>query len=221
MPMTDPIADLLTRIRNANQKAFEKLEVPHSKFKEQIVRILKDEGYLKDYRILRDQGRSVLKISMKYGEREKRVITRLERVSKPSRRIYVGVEEIPRVQGGVGVAILSTPRRPRVGQTLGGERLRDGERGRPRSQLADRLVVDVELRAQLDIAARQPTHSERMTATEPAHVVEQVIEQIGSDGTQQRRDRDESAGIVVAPARLRLEALPEPVRRPLEAASGR
>jgi small subunit ribosomal protein S8 len=110
MPMTDPIADLLTRIRNANQKAFEKLEVPHSKFKEQIVRILKDEGYLKDYRILRDQGRSVLKISMKYGEREKRVITRLERVSKPSRRIYVGCDEIPRVQGGVGVAILSTPR---------------------------------------------------------------------------------------------------------------
>ncbi|HEY5998864.1 MAG TPA: 30S ribosomal protein S8 [bacterium] len=110
MPMTDPIADLLTRIRNANQKAFEKLEVPHSKFKEQIVRILKDEGYLKDYRILRDQGRSVLKISMKYGDREKRVITRLERVSRPSRRVYVGVEEIPRVQGGVGVAILSTPR---------------------------------------------------------------------------------------------------------------
>jgi small subunit ribosomal protein S8 len=110
MPMTDPIADLLTRIRNANQKAFEKLEVPHSKFKEQIVRILKDEGYLKDYRILRDQGRSVLKISMKYGEREKRVITRLERVSKPSRRVYVGCDDIPRVQGGVGVAILSTPR---------------------------------------------------------------------------------------------------------------
>jgi small subunit ribosomal protein S8 len=110
MPMTDPIADLLTRIRNANQKAFEKLEVPHSKFKEQIVRILKDEGYLKDYRILRDQGRSVLKISMKYGDREKRVITRLERVSRPSKRVYVGVEEIPRVQGGVGVAILSTPR---------------------------------------------------------------------------------------------------------------
>jgi small subunit ribosomal protein S8 len=110
MSMTDPIADLLTRIRNANQKAFEKLEVPHSKFKEQIVRILKDEGYLKDYRILKDQGRSVLKISMKYGEREKRVITRVERVSKPSRRIYVGCDEIPRVQGGVGVAILSTPR---------------------------------------------------------------------------------------------------------------
>jgi len=110
MPMTDPIADLLTRIRNANMKAFEKLEVPHSKFKEQIVRILKDEGYLKDYRILRDQGRSVLKISMKYGEREKRVITRIERVSKPSRRVYVGCDEIPRVQGGVGVAIVSTPR---------------------------------------------------------------------------------------------------------------
>ena len=71
---------------------------------------LRDEGYLKDYRILKDQGRSLIKISMKYGEREKRVITRIERVSKPSRRVYVGVDEIPRVQGGVGVAILSTPR---------------------------------------------------------------------------------------------------------------
>jgi small subunit ribosomal protein S8 len=109
MSMTDPIADLLTRIRNANQKAFEKLEVPHSKFKEEIVRILKDEGYLKDYRILKDQGRSLLKISMKYGDREKRIITRIERVSRSSKRVYVGHDEIPRVQGGIGVAILSTP----------------------------------------------------------------------------------------------------------------
>ena len=101
MSMTDPIADLLTRIRNANQKAFE--------FKEEIVKILRDEGYLKDYRILKDQGRSLIKISMKYGEREKRVITRIERVSKPSKRVYVGHDEIPRVQGGFGVAILSTP----------------------------------------------------------------------------------------------------------------
>ncbi len=110
MPMTDPIADLLTRIRNANQKAFEKLEVPHSRFKEEIVRILKEEGYLKDYRILRDGGRSILKIAMKYGEREKRVITRIERVSRPSRRVYVGSGEVPRVQGGMGVAVISTPR---------------------------------------------------------------------------------------------------------------
>jgi small subunit ribosomal protein S8 len=110
MSMTDPIADLLTRIRNANQKAFEKLEVPHSKFKEEIVKVLRDEGYLKDYRILKDQGRSVLKISLKYAEREQRVITKIQRVSRPSRRVYVGREEIPRVQGGMGVAILSTPR---------------------------------------------------------------------------------------------------------------
>jgi small subunit ribosomal protein S8 len=110
MPVSDPIADLLTRIRNANQKAFEKLEVPHSKFKEEVVKILKEEGYLKDYRILKDQGRSVLKIAMKYGDRERRVITKIERVSRPSRRVYVGHEEIPRVQGGLGVAILSTPR---------------------------------------------------------------------------------------------------------------
>lgn len=107
--MSDPIADLLTRIRNANQCAFEKLEVPHSRFKEEIVRILKEEGYLRDYRILRDRGRSVLKITMKYGDREKRVITRIERVSRPSRRVYVGRDEIPRVQGGYGTAILSTP----------------------------------------------------------------------------------------------------------------
>jgi small subunit ribosomal protein S8 len=110
MSMTDPIADLLTRIRNANQKAFEKLEVPHSKFKEEIVKVLRDEGYLKDYRILKDQGRSVLKISLKYAEREQRVITKIQRVSRPSRRVYVGREDIPRVQGGMGVAILSTPR---------------------------------------------------------------------------------------------------------------
>ena len=110
MSMTDPIADLLTRIRNANQKVFEKLEVPHSKFKEEIVKVLRDEGYLKDYRILKDQGRSVLKISLKYAEREQRVITKIQRVSRPSRRVYVGREEIPRVQGGMGVAILSTPR---------------------------------------------------------------------------------------------------------------
>ena len=110
MAMTDPIADLLTRIRNANQKAFEKLELPHSRFKEEIVRILKEEGYLKDYRILRDGGRSILKIAMKYGEREKRVITRIERVSRPSRRVYVGSGQIPRVQGGMGIAVISTPR---------------------------------------------------------------------------------------------------------------
>jgi small subunit ribosomal protein S8 len=109
MPVSDPIADLLTRIRNANQKAFERLEVPHSTFKEQVVRILKEEGYLKDYRILKDQGRIVLKISMKYGDREKRVISRIERVSKPSRRVYVGSRDIPRVQGGMGIAVISTP----------------------------------------------------------------------------------------------------------------
>jgi len=84
--------------------------VPHSKFKEEIVKVLRDEGYLKDYRILKDQGRSVLKISLKYAEREQRVITKIQRVSRPSRRVYVGREEIPRVQGGMGVAILSTPR---------------------------------------------------------------------------------------------------------------
>src|SRR5512143_2917158 len=99
MPVSDPIADLLTRIRNANQKAFEKLEVPHSKFKEQIVRILKDEGYLKDYRILRDQGRSVLKNWMRYDQHQQRVITRSARVRSTSRPVYEDSHEILRVSG--------------------------------------------------------------------------------------------------------------------------
>ncbi len=110
MTMTDPIADLLTRIRNANQKTFDKLEVPSSRFKEEITRILKEEGYIKDYRVFRDQGRSVIKIFMKYGDRGKKVITRLQRVSRPGRRVYVGQDNIPRVLNGMGVAILSTPR---------------------------------------------------------------------------------------------------------------
>lgn len=109
MTMTDPIADLLTRIRNANQKTFDKLEVPSSRFKEEITRILKEEGYIKDFRVFRDQGRSVMKISMKYGDRGKKVITRLQRVSRPGRRVYVGRDNIPRVLNGMGVAILSTP----------------------------------------------------------------------------------------------------------------
>lgn len=110
MTMTDPIADLLTRIRNANQETFDKLEVPSSRFKEEITRILKEEGYIKDYRVFRDQGRSVIKISMKYGDRGKKVITRLQRISRPGRRVYVGRDNIPRVLNGMGVAILSTPR---------------------------------------------------------------------------------------------------------------
>lgn len=110
MTMTDPIADLLTRIRNANQNGFTKLEVPSSTFKVEIVRVLKEEGYIKDYRVLKDTGRAVIMISLKYADKEERVIKTIKKVSKPSRRVYVGKDEIPKVMNGLGVAIISTPK---------------------------------------------------------------------------------------------------------------
>jgi small subunit ribosomal protein S8 len=122
MTMTDPIADLLTRIRNANQNEFSKLELPSSRFKVEIVRVLKEEGYIRDYRILRDEGRAVIKIFLKYADRE-RVIKKIERVSRPSRRVYVGCEEIPRVMNGLGTAIISTPRGVMTGRQARRERI--------------------------------------------------------------------------------------------------
>ena len=110
MTMTDPIADLLTRIRNANQNGFAKLEVPSSTFKVEIVRVLKEEGYIKDYRVLKDTGRAVIKISLKYADKEERVIKTIKKISKPSRRVYVGKDEIPKVMNGLGVPIISTPK---------------------------------------------------------------------------------------------------------------
>ena len=110
MTMTDPIADLLTRIRNANQNGFTKLEVPSSTFKVEIVRVLKEEGYIQDYRVLKDKGRAVIAISLKYADKEERVIKTIQKVSKPSRRVYVGKDEIPKVMNGMGVAIISTPK---------------------------------------------------------------------------------------------------------------
>ena len=110
MTMTDPIADLLTRIRNANMNAFTKLEVPSSRFKVEIVRVLKEEGYIREFRLLKNQDRAVIKIFLKYADRAERVIKKIERISRPSRRVYVGKDEIPRVMNGLGVAILSTPK---------------------------------------------------------------------------------------------------------------
>jgi len=110
MTMTDPIADLLTRIRNANQNGFAKLEVPSSTFKVEIVRVLKEEGYIKDYRVLKDTGRAVIKISLKYADKEERVIKTIKKISKPSRRVYVGKDDIPKVMNGLGVSIISTPK---------------------------------------------------------------------------------------------------------------
>ena len=108
MPPTDPIADLLTRLRNANTARQEKTEIPSSKMKHAIVDILKREGYIRNYRLINDGPQGVLRVYLKYGPKDERVIHGLKRVSKPSLRTYVGKTEIPRVLGGLGICILST-----------------------------------------------------------------------------------------------------------------
>ena len=110
MTMTDPIADMLTRIRNANRALHPRAEMPNSKLKESIARILKEEGYISDYRVERRDGQSfaTLVVELKYGRGRERVITDLKRVSKPGRRVYARKDRLPRVLGGMGVAILST-----------------------------------------------------------------------------------------------------------------
>ncbi len=108
MAMTDPIADMLTRIRNALMREKEKVDVPMSFMKEGIARILKDEGYIKDYRVLKDNKQGVLRITLKYADPDTPAIAHLERISKPGRRVYVGTKDIPKVLNGLGIAILST-----------------------------------------------------------------------------------------------------------------
>ena len=102
--VTDPIADMLTRIRNANQMRYKEVEVPASKIKLEIARILKDEGFISDY--TNTEGMIVL--NLKYGEKKERVITGLKRISKPGLRVYVKAEELPSVLNGLGIAIVST-----------------------------------------------------------------------------------------------------------------
>lgn len=108
MVMTDPIADLLTRIRNANMVYHESLEVPSSKLKKEIVDILKREGFIRDYEYIEDNKQGILRIYLKYGPNNERVITGLKRISKPGLRIYVKADEVPKVLNGLGIAILST-----------------------------------------------------------------------------------------------------------------
>ena len=108
--LTDPIADMLTRIRNANKAMHDKAEMPTSRMKEEIARLLKQEGYIKDFRVVEGEPFSTLVVELKFGRNRERVITDLKRVSKPGRRRYVGADRIPSVLGGMGVAILSTPR---------------------------------------------------------------------------------------------------------------
>jgi small subunit ribosomal protein S8 len=107
--LTDPIADMLTRIRNAIMVKAEKVDIPASKMKLEIAKILKEEGFIRAYKIIKDRRQGILRISLKYVDGES-VISGLEKVSKPGRRVYVGYRNIPRVMGGVGIAILSTPK---------------------------------------------------------------------------------------------------------------
>ena len=108
MHITDPIADMLTRIRNANDAKHETVEIPASNMKKQIAQILVDEGYIKSYNVVDDGKQDVIKVILKYGPNKSKVIRGIKRVSKPGLRIYVGSDEIPKVMRGLGVAIVST-----------------------------------------------------------------------------------------------------------------
>lgn len=110
MTMTDPIADMLTRIRNALKAMHDEVSVPSSKMKVAVAKILKDEGYIKDYKVIQDNKQGILKIALKWGSHGEKVITGLKKVSKPGLRVYCGKEDIPVVIGGLGITILSTSR---------------------------------------------------------------------------------------------------------------
>ena len=110
MSMTDPVADMLTRIRNANVARHERVEIPASHLKEEVARILQEEGFIRNYRYLEDRKQGILRIYLKYSKDKERVISGIRRISKPGRRIYVGKVELPRVLNGLGIAILSTSR---------------------------------------------------------------------------------------------------------------
>ena len=123
---SDPIADMLTRIRNGMAAKHHKVEIPGSKVKIELARILKEEGYVNNYRVATDQHKKTLKVYLKYRPDNRPVITRLARVSKPSRRVYVDSQHIPRVIGGMGVSVLTTSKgvmtgRKARGLGIGGE----------------------------------------------------------------------------------------------------
>ena len=124
--VTDPIADMLTRIRNANQMRYKEVEVPASKMKLEIARILKEEGFIADYKVKKNNVQNIISLNLKYGEKKERVITGLKRISKPGLRVYAKAEEIPTVLNGLGIAIVSTSKGVMTGkdakkQSLGGE----------------------------------------------------------------------------------------------------
>jgi small subunit ribosomal protein S8 len=128
MSMSDPLADMLTRIRNASSARHSKVDIPASKIKVNLARILKSEGYIKNYKLLKDQRHGILRIYVKYDEANQGVITGLERVSKPGRRVYVKKRDIPFVLNGMGISVLSTSKgiltdREARKENLGGELL--------------------------------------------------------------------------------------------------
>lgn len=126
MMTNDPIADMLTRIRNANQMRYKEVEVPASKMKLEIARILKEEGFIADFKVKKNDVQNIIVLSLKYGEKKERVITGLKRISKPGLRVYAKAEEVPTVLNGLGIAIMSTSKGVMTGkdakkQSLGGE----------------------------------------------------------------------------------------------------
>jgi small subunit ribosomal protein S8 len=131
--MTDPISDMITRIRNAVAAKHTRVDMPASRLKAEIARILRDEGYIQGFKMNEEaaerpgrQGRSMMRIFLKYGPRGERVISGLERISRPGRRVYLGVEDVPHVLGGLGTSILTTSRGVMTGRAakqagVGGE----------------------------------------------------------------------------------------------------
>jgi small subunit ribosomal protein S8 len=126
MSATDPIADMLTRIRNANRALHETTSMPSSRLRVEIARLLQEEGYIKGYRVEKGESFDTLVVELKFGKNRERVITDLKRVSKPGRRVYARKDRLPRVLGGMGTAIMSTPNglvtsRTAQEQGIGGE----------------------------------------------------------------------------------------------------
>ncbi len=126
MSLTDPVADFLTRVRNAIAVKHQKVDVPASKLKAEIARILKEEGYISNFKLTEEEGHKVLRLYLKYNSNNEAAISSLQRVSRPGCRVYVGRTEIPRVMGGLGVNILTTPKGVMTGrdaqkQGVGGE----------------------------------------------------------------------------------------------------
>jgi len=121
MNMTDPVADMISRIRNGVRAKLPRVDIPSSKLKVEIARILKDEGYIANFKVVEDHKQGVLRVFLKYGPGMERVITDVQRVSRPGCRIYCGKGEIPRVYGGLGINILSTSRGLMTGRTAARE----------------------------------------------------------------------------------------------------